>query len=109
MACATRRASRPGVEQRDAGRREIDDIARDNDRPVHECGGSDQGVSLGSRIRHMQACAAPSDNDIHWQNARAELGQYALIEPPAQDIGLLRILPRDPEHPEFQLQDRDHR
>ncbi len=54
----------PGVEQRNAHRLEVADVARDYDQAVNERGRRNQAVALRTRIGHMQRRATAATGTI---------------------------------------------
>ena len=78
----------PGIDCRNPHGGEVYDIARHHCQPVHDGGGSDEGIAFGARIGYVQMCTAHRHGVIHGQDSIVEGGDDVAAHPGAQKLSL---------------------
>ena len=66
-------------------------VAGDDGHAVDEGCGGDERITLGTRCRHMQSCASPSDFRVNWKYALTKCWEHMTLQPYSQCGPLGRV------------------
>ena len=99
----------PRIEQRNACRFEVCDIASDDRETVNYRCCRDQGIAFCARVGNMKTRATLRHGSIDRQDTAFEARQNLFIDPSAQDGAVCRVLSCAQKRAELDFQNRDHR
>lgn len=97
----------PGIDGRNAGGREVSDIACDHGQTVGQGRRSNQRIPVRTPIWNMQPGATLRDGRIDDQNSTREGGQNMVVPLDAKHTALRRVSSFEQQHPSFQFQNGD--
>lgn len=58
---------------------------------MDERGGGNQGIAVGTRVRHQERSAPLRNGDVNSQNPPHECGQYVPVHPGVKHLALFSI------------------
>lgn len=93
----------PWVDQGDAARAEITDIARDHRESMHQGRGSDQRIAFIGLVGNMQAGTTQCHRGIDRQDSGFECRHDVTRQPAAHQLSLNRITPFHSQYSGFQF------
>ncbi len=100
---------RPGIDDVDPGRLEIDDVAHQHGRAVDKRHRSDGGVTIRARVGNVKLSAAKRYRGVDGQCPLGELGQDVAIHPGTKPPPLCRGPPLAEPNAELQFHECDAR
>jgi hypothetical protein len=99
----------PRIEQRNAERLEVRDIASDDRQTVDQRGRGDQGIAFRAWIGNVKMRAAPRHGGIDCEYAALEARQNLVVYPGAENGALPRVPARSPERAQLDFEDGNRR